>query len=79
MRIQAIEHAGTIAKMIVEGDHGSWTVTIIWGGYDPFRGQGKTLADAYQGAINEIILRANDHNPGIHALGTELTPGRFDR
>ena len=80
MKLQALERAGEISKVIVEGDHGAWTVTIIWGGYDPFRGQGLTLGDAYRKAINAIVMRANEHKqPGVHDLGRELMLGNFDR
>ena len=70
----AIGRIGTLAHIWVEGDHGLWRVTIIWGGAGSFVGEGTSEVDAYRNVLDKII-RQEANNPGLHNLAAAVTPG----
>ncbi len=74
---RAINHVGELSHVVINGDHGVFNVTILWGGSGPFRGIGPDLATAYRAALDSIIVTGHS-TPGLHELAAQITPGVFD-
>ena len=70
----AIGRLGSLAHIWVEGDHGQWQFTIVWGGVGAFRGKGETLEAAYRNVLAAII-EGGRTQPGLHDLAASVTPG----
>jgi len=70
----AIQRLGTLAHVWLEGDHGTWTITIGWGAAGVFRGRSTVIDDAYRLALDQII-RKTVESPGLHNLAAAVTPG----
>jgi hypothetical protein len=73
---KSIQRLGELSHVIVDGNHGRWTVTVLWGGAGPFTGDGETLDEAYRHALDVLILSGHT-TPGIHDLAAQITPGVF--
>ena len=70
----AIDRLGTVAHVWVEGDHGVWMTTLVWGGAGAFKGRGNSLETAYRNMLQAIIA-AGRMQPGLHDLAASVTPG----
>jgi hypothetical protein len=73
---ESIQRLGELSHVIVDGNHGHWRVTILWGGAGPFTGNGEQLDRAYRNALDELIISGHS-TPGIHNLAAQVTPGQF--
>jgi hypothetical protein len=73
---KSIQHLGDLSHVVVDGNHGRWTVTILWGGAAPFVGTGEQLDCAYRHALDMLIISGHS-TPGIHDLAAQITPGVF--
>ena len=73
---QSIEHLGDLSHVVIDGNHGHWTVTVLWGGAGPFVGAGEHLGTAYRAALDTLIISGHS-TPGIHELASQVTPGMF--
>jgi hypothetical protein len=73
---ESIQRLGELSHVVVDGFHGQWTVTILWGGAGPFTGLGETLDRAYRNALDTLIISGYS-TPGIHDLAAQVTPGQF--
>jgi hypothetical protein len=74
---QAIQRLGDLSHVVIDGNHGSWTVTVLWGGFGPYVGNGDCLDCAYRSALDKLIVSGHSV-PGIHDLAAQVTPGLFE-
>ena len=69
--LDSLQRLCSLSHVVIDGDHGKWTVTVLWGGAGPFIGEAETLAQAYRAALDRLIISGHSV-PFVHELVSQV-------